>query len=107
MHPIDESSPFYGATNESLAAEEAELLVTVTGLDETMSQTIHARASYQADEIRFGRRFVDMFGYTQTGRLVIDYALFNETEPDRALLGAPGQLNQAAGEAAEPASSAG
>ena len=85
MHPIDEASPLYGATRESLKAESAELLLTVTGLDETMSQTIHARTSYQFDEIVFGQRYVDMFGYTPEGRLVIDYAHFHETEPEAAL----------------------
>ncbi len=34
MHPIDADSPLHGATRESLAAGNAELLVTVTGLDE-------------------------------------------------------------------------
>ncbi len=82
MHPIDAASPLHGATRASLEAEQAELLVTVTGIDETMSQTIHARTSYQADEIVFGRRFADMFGYTSTGRLAIDYAVFHETVPD-------------------------
>jgi len=83
MHPVDETSPLYGATPESLAAEDAELLTTVTGLDETMSQTIHARTSYIASEIRFGQRFADMFGYTEGGRIAIDYSKFNETIPQR------------------------
>ena len=81
MHPITESSPLYGVTSESLAAEAAELLLTVTGLDETMSQTIHARTSYLADDILFGYRFKDMFGYTEHGRVVIDFNVFNEVEP--------------------------
>ena len=81
MHAIDEASPLYGSTGASLAEEQAELLVTVTGIDETMSQTIHARTSYQANEIAFGKRFADMFGYTQAGRLAIDYSKFHETLP--------------------------
>ena len=80
MHPIDEHSPMHGMTPETLEAEDAELLVTVTGLDETMSQTIHARTSYVFDEIRFGVRFRDMFGFTPEGRLVIDHALMDEVE---------------------------
>ena len=81
MHPIDAASPLYGATPQSLVAEAAEILVSVTGIDETMSQTIHARTSYSADEILFGHRFKDMFGYTETGRVVIDYGMFHEVEP--------------------------
>ncbi len=81
MHPIDAASPLLGATPQTLAAEDAELLVTVTGLDETMSQTIHARASYRAEEIAFGHRFRDMLGYTPDGRLVIDHRLMDAMEP--------------------------
>ncbi len=81
MHPIDASSPLHGSTLEMLEAEDAELLVTVTGLDETMSQTIHARTSYKANEIVFGQRFADMFGFTPQGRLVIDHRLMDTLEP--------------------------
>ncbi len=80
MHTIDEQSPLFGATPELLEAEDAELLVTVTGMDETMSQTIHARTSYSFDEILFGQRFRDMMGFTPEGRLVIDHRLMHELE---------------------------
>ncbi len=82
MHPIDETSPLHAATPESLAEQDAELLLTVTGLDETMSQTIHARTSYIPSEIRFGYRFADMFGYTEQGRIAIDYGKFDEISPE-------------------------
>ena len=81
MHPIDEHSPIWGLTADMLRDEDAELLVTVTGLDETMSQTIHARTSYVWDEIVFGQRFRDMFGYTAEGRLIIDLTRINDLEP--------------------------
>ncbi len=81
MHPIDEDSPLYGLTPEALQAAYTELLVSVTGLDETMSQTIHARASYRVDEIRFGHRFADMFGFTADGQLALDFACFDQVIP--------------------------
>ena len=90
LHPIDQDSPLFGENAESLMDQDAELLVTVTGLDETMSQTIHARYSYGMDEIKFGYRFADMFGYSPTGRLVIDYTQFDKVET----------LEEAAGKAA-------
>ncbi len=80
MHPIDEHSPLQGVTPAKLKEQDAELLVTVTGLDETMSQTIHARTSYLAEDVLFGHRFADMFGYTPEGRVVIDYRRFDEVE---------------------------
>ena len=80
MHSIDKHSPFYGATAESLVANDAELLISVTGLEEITSQTVHARHSYRAEEIRFGHRFADIFSTDAKGRL-IDYAAFHQTEP--------------------------
>ena len=82
LHPIDASSPFFGATTASLESWQAELLVTVIGIDESMNQPIHARTSYLGDEILFGYKFADMFGYTPSGRLAIDYAKFHDVLPD-------------------------
>jgi inward rectifier potassium channel len=80
MHPLDELSPLHGTTQDQLLRESAELIVTVTGLDETVSQIIHARHSYTADEVRFGHRFVDIIGQVG-GRMAIDYRRFHVTEP--------------------------
>jgi inward rectifier potassium channel len=81
MHPLDRDSPLREATPQSLAAAQAEIVVTLTGIDETLSQTIHARASYVAEEILFNRRFADIFGATPDGRRAIDYARFHDTVP--------------------------
>src|SRR5579883_1835116 len=51
MHPLDEKSPLWGATPESLKADQVEVVVTLTGTDETFAQPVYARHSYIADEI--------------------------------------------------------
>ena len=81
LHTIDETSPLHEATMASLAEEEAEFLVSVTGLEEVTSQTVHARHSYHPHEIRFGHRFVDIFRVEEDGRRVIDYGHFHATAP--------------------------
>lgn len=81
LHVLDETSPLHGATAASLLAGRAELLVAVTGLDETLGQTVHARHSYSPDEVLFGHRFLDIFGATPGGRLAIDYRRFHDAEP--------------------------
>ena len=53
----------------------------MTGLEETTSQTVHARYSYLPDEILFGRRFADIFTTDPDGTRVIDYTRFHETGP--------------------------
>jgi len=79
MHEIDRDSPLYGATAASLEAENAELVVTASGIDETIAQRVHARTSYLPDEILWGHRFVDVIGWSEDGRRVIDYRRFHDT----------------------------
>jgi inward rectifier potassium channel len=78
MHRIDETSPLFGETMESLFARRAEIVVVLKGLDETFAQTIHARASYTPDEIAWGSRLVDIFSRREDGRTVIDYTHFHD-----------------------------
>ena len=80
VHPIDEKSPLYGATAESLRASEAEFMVLVTGTDETFSETVHSRSSYLADEVVVGARFKDMFVEGRDGRPRIDMSRFHAME---------------------------
>jgi inward rectifier potassium channel len=81
MHQIDRTSPLSNATPSSLAAESAEIVVTVIGIDEITVQPVHARTSYLAQEVLWDRRFADVFTETEDGRLAIDYRLFHDTEP--------------------------
>ena len=81
MHPIDEESPLFGATPDSLAADEAEFVVTVTGLDAAMSQNVHANYSYTYEEVRWDHKLVDIFGYTESGHPAIDFRRFHDVQP--------------------------
>lgn len=80
MHGIDATSPLAGATLETLRVQEAEIIVTLQGLDEGLLQTIHARQNYRADDILWNRRFVDIIGRTQEGKLTVDYDHFHDVE---------------------------
>ena len=82
MHTIDESSPLYGMTQQQLIDQEVEIVIIVSGLDDTMMQTVHGRFSYDPAEIKFGHHFADLFGYTTDGRVALDYRRFHEIEPD-------------------------
>jgi inward rectifier potassium channel len=61
VHPIEPGSPMWGLTQKDLLAADAELLVLLIATDETISQTVHSRSSYQADEIVWGAKFANMF----------------------------------------------
>jgi inward rectifier potassium channel len=79
MHPIDERSPIYNATPESLREMEAEIIISLTGMDETLSQTIHARHSYVADEILCDAIFEDILNRRDDGYLEVNYDRFHST----------------------------
>jgi len=81
IHPITEQSLLYGATPESLAAQGAELSVSMTGLDLTFAQTIHARHSYASADIIPNARLVDVFTPLADGTPQIDYRHFHDWVP--------------------------
>jgi inward rectifier potassium channel len=82
VHRIDESSPLFGATRESLAAQDAQLLVSVVGIELAFHQTVHARGTWSTDEIAWNARFGDVLvaGRGPSGYRV-DYTHFHETLP--------------------------
>ena len=81
MHSIDETSPLYGITVDELAEGDLQIIVMLTGLDDTLSQTIHARQIYLADNILWNVRFVDVLYRTPDGERHIDYTHFHEVVP--------------------------
>ena len=81
VHPIDESSPLFGRTDADLRGHSAELLIVLTGFDETFSQTVHTRSSYTAREVVWGAKFKNMFNPpTPDGIVSIDVARLHAYE---------------------------
>lgn len=73
VHPIDKESPFHGMTEEGCVAADVEILVLLTGMDETFSQTVHARSSYKPHELVWNAKFEDIYQYAQDqGPIAID-----------------------------------
>jgi inward rectifier potassium channel len=70
VHPIDPSSPMWGFTQNDLLGADAEILILLTGTDETLSQTVHSRSSYKADEIVWGAKFANMFMRTEADGII-------------------------------------
>ncbi|WP_341732326.1 ion channel [Microcoleus sp. EPA2] len=81
MHVIDENSPLYKLSAKDLIEQQAEIVITLTGIDETVSQTIHARHSFVASEILWNMKFVDIISRTPQGKRVVDYTCFHEVKP--------------------------
>jgi inward rectifier potassium channel len=84
MHVIDEQSPLYAMDAETLNEAEAEVVLVLSGTDETVAQVIHARHSYIASEIHWNMCFVDILTRSPEGKTSIDYSHFHEIEPATA-----------------------
>ncbi|MGZ3419914.1 MAG: ion channel [Polyangiales bacterium] len=79
MHKIDESSPFFGpGALERLRGLRAEMFLSITGYDETIMQSIHARCTYQLDDIVPNARFADIISLKNDGTRELDYTKFQE-----------------------------
>ena len=80
VHPIDDKSPLHGIDQESFAASDAEILVLLSAIDETFSETVHRRTSYKFGEVTWGVRFRDMFVSTDEGMPTIDIRRLSDVE---------------------------
>jgi inward rectifier potassium channel len=81
LHPIDASSPFANASAQSLDADRAMLLLTISGTDETTGQTLMTRARYPGSAIHWDASFVDILHTDEHGVDHFDYSKFDNIEP--------------------------
>ncbi len=89
VHPIDPNSPMWGLTHKDLIDADAEFLILLIGTDETVSQTVHSRSSYKADEVIWGAKFANMFLRNEANGIVgMDLDRIHEIEMVYARLGA-------------------
>lgn len=81
IHPIDEKSPLYGVTAPALRESSTNIIVTFTGIDDSLAATVHARYMWTWNDIVFDQRFVDMLKVEADGTRYIDLAPIHDTEP--------------------------
>jgi len=81
VHPIDEQSPLWGKSHEDLVDEDSEFDILMSGIDETFSQTVHARSSYKPMEIEFGKKFANIYNpVASDGTISIDVSRLSEVD---------------------------
>jgi len=81
VHPIDESSPLFGETTESLKKNDVWLVAALVGTEEASGQMVHVRHSWTADFILFEHRFHDILTRSPGGGRAIHYEKFHDVEP--------------------------
>ncbi len=80
VHPIDENSPFYGMNETDFRKTMPEVMILVSGFDETFDQNIFGRYSYSTDEIEWGAKFQRVFGFDTEGQATVDLSLLDTYE---------------------------
>jgi inward rectifier potassium channel len=80
VHEINDRSPLFGMTKRDLDEQKAELFALVSAMDETFSQTVHARTSYTHEEIEFGSRFTSVLALADDGVVEVDLRRFHDIE---------------------------
>lgn len=86
IHPIDSESPLQNQTTESLTQLKAQIVISLSGIDETVAQAVHARHIYQAQEILWNYRLLDIIHETKTGEPYMNFPHFHEVVPLSRLL---------------------
>jgi inward rectifier potassium channel len=79
MHTIDETSPLFGIGLADMIEHDMEVVVMLSGTDETINDRVYARHSYVAEEILWNRRFVDVISIMPTGHRMVDLTQFHDT----------------------------
>ncbi len=80
-HFIDEQSPLYRATAESLEAGDVRLVVSVVCVETVIPAQVQSHKDYSWRDIRFGERFVEIYNELGEGKLSVDYGRLHDTEP--------------------------
>ncbi len=83
-HIIDGKSELLGCTPESVQAQNINIIVTVTGIDDQLATNVHARYVYNWNDVLFDRSFADMFQSDPvTGKRYLDLGPMHDTIPVR------------------------
>jgi len=80
-HTIDEQSPLYGETAESLAQSRAMFVASVVGIDPVIPAAVQTQQDYTWRDVRFGERFVEIYSEPADGKLTVDFGRLHDTEP--------------------------
>ncbi len=80
LHPIDQASPLFEFSHADLRRTHAALLISLSGIDQTVGQAIHTRHTYYAGDILWHRQLKDIIHIADSGDRHIDFSAFHEVE---------------------------
>lgn len=81
VHPIMPDSPLYGVDEAELLRSDSEFLIFIKATEDTFTQTVHARSSYNAKDVVWGAKFKKMYNNAEAGITTIDLDKLSDIEP--------------------------
>ena len=78
FHVIDETSPIFGMDSEDLDAADVSFTLSITGVDETVAQTVQARKNYQNRAIHWNHQFADILAPSDNDAMLVDFRKFHD-----------------------------
>lgn len=78
VHPINEKSPLEGLSIEALKENHLEILILISGFDDTFSQNVHTRYSYTANEIEIDQKYKKNFYVSENGEVILRLDQMND-----------------------------
>jgi inward rectifier potassium channel len=80
VHPLDDKSPFNKLDLNKIDKEDLEIIIQLKAFDDTFSQHVHSRYSYQGKEIIVGAKFKPASRIDEAGDLIIPLDEFHDYE---------------------------
>ncbi len=80
VHIIDEESPIFEKTETDLKNMEAEFVINFKAFDETFSQQVKQRYSYEYFEILWNKKFAKVFYTDEEGYIIFELEKMSLTE---------------------------
>lgn len=78
FHLIDENSPLYGETKESLLKANATFILTLIGTDDTLLKNVHARKLYDCSQLKMNALLSPVLTIEPSGQRIFDYTKFHD-----------------------------
>ena len=93
MHEIDETSPLFGVTAETVLASDLRLLVFLEARDHALGATVHDMRDYTPQQVLYGMRYQHAITIDAQGRTNVDLNRISLVEIDRPDGHTPNILN--------------
>ena len=79
-HPIDEESPLFGMSSEDFRRLDVRIMASIVGVDTVIVAPVQSHSDYYYDQIKWDRRFVEIYNQSKEHQWTVDYGRIDETE---------------------------